>query len=460
MSDTAFTPKGAGFRAAFEAHEQQARVNTGKVAAALVAILMPFGATLDLAVYGNRAPFFFLLRLASAALAVLIWYLLTRPLGQKHHRPLGYLTALLPAFFITWMIYDREGPSSPYYAGLNLIILAISLVVRWDAFESLLVVVCMILMYIAACVIKGPPAELNGDWAANCIFMVETGIIVIVGNHFFNRLRYREFVTRYELNERKQELEDAIRKLREAETQLVHQEKMASLGVMSAGIIHEINNPLNFAATGVFTLRKKSRFVAPEQQNTYQELLTDVEEGINRVKTIVSDLRTFSHPDTESLDDVEISEAVTSTLRFLASELKENIRVQQTLTPGLTVHANRNKLIHVLTNLVQNSIDALRRKSFPDGKVATIRIESRNGEGGVEVGVHDNGTGIAPEHLPKIFDPFFTTKEVGEGMGLGLSICYRLMTEFGGQIKVDSRPGQHCQFILVFPNGKAPPSSS
>jgi two-component system sensor histidine kinase PhcS len=348
------------------------------------------------------------------------------------------------------MIYDREGPSSPYYAGLNLIILAISLVVRWSARESLLVVVCMILMYVAACVIKGPPEALNGDWVANCIFMVETGVIVVVGNHFFNRLRYREFVSRYELNERKRELEEAIRKLHEAEAQLVQQEKMASLGVMSAGIIHEINNPLNFAATGLFTLRKKGKHLAADQQGDYQEVIADIEEGINRVKTIVSDLRLFTHPDSGSLDEVHLEEVVGSALRFLASELKDDIRLERTFPPGLTVHANKNKLIHVLTNLLQNSLDALRRKTFNGGQ-PTLRIEGRATPDRVLLTVHDNGPGIAPEARHKIFDPFFTTKDVGKGMGLGLSICYRLMQEFNGEIRVDSEPDRYCQFTLEFP---------
>jgi two-component system sensor histidine kinase PhcS len=439
------------FRAAFAAHEQQARLNTGRVAAVLVAVLMPFGASLDFEVYKPQWEFFLILRLGCAVLAGVIWFLLGQPFGQRHHRPLGYLTALLPAFFITWMIYHQDIPAeSPYYAGLNLIILAISLVVRWSAWESLLVVVCMILMYVAACVIKGPPEALNGDWVANCIFMVETGVIVVVGNHFFNRLRFREFVSRFELNERKRELEEAIRKLREAEAQLVQQEKMASLGVMSAGIIHEINNPLNFAATGLFTLRKKGKHLAADQQGDYQEILTDIEEGINRVKTIVSDLRLFTHPDTGSMDEVDLEEALTSALRFLASELKDDIRLEWTFPPGLTVCANKNKLIHVLTNLVQNSLDALRRKTF-DGEQPTIRIEGRPGPDRVWVTVRDNGPGITPENQHKIFDPFYTTKDVGEGMGLGLSICYRLMQEFNGEIKVDSQPDRYCQFTLEFP---------
>jgi len=88
--------------------------------------------------------------------------------------------------------------------------------------------------------------------------------------------------------------------------QLVQTEKLASLGRMSAGIIHEINNPLNFATTGLFTLRKKSQFLAPEQQADYTEILTDVEEGLKRVQTIVSDLRMFTHPETESRDQVAV----------------------------------------------------------------------------------------------------------------------------------------------------------
>src|SRR5205814_5504836 len=102
--------------------------------------------------------------------------------------------------------------------------------------------------------------------------------------------------------------------LKETETQLVQTEKLASLGRMSAGIIHEINNPLNFATTGLFTLRKKGKFLAPEQQEEYAEILKDVEEGITRVKTIASDLRSFSHHENEQIDQVDVAELVTSSL--------------------------------------------------------------------------------------------------------------------------------------------------
>lgn len=411
--------------------------------------LMPVGVVLDYYTYHDSVISFLKLRLLCSLLIGIFWFVVCTPFGRAHPRGLGVLLAMFPSFFIALMIYLEDGAASSYYAGLNLVLLVIGFILYWTLRESLLAVSLVMMMYLTACVLNEGPVVLK-DLVNNLYFLALTGVIVVTGSYAHSRWRFREFVTRYELDVRTRELEEAIRKLREAEAQLVQQEKMASLGVMSAGIIHEINNPLNFAATGLFTLRKKGKHVAPDQQAAYQEVLTDIEEGINRVKNIVSDLRMFTHPDTESLDDVPVEEVVTSTLRFLASELKDTIQVEQVLTPGLTVRANRNKLIHVLTNLVQNSLDALRRK-VTNGEPATIRLEARSEADHVVVVVRDNGPGIALENQPKIFDPFFTTKDVGEGMGLGLSICYRLMQEFGGEIRLDSQPDHYCQFTLVFP---------
>jgi signal transduction histidine kinase len=258
------------------------------------------------------------------------------------------------------------------------------------------------------------------------------------------------------VSKQNQVLESTIEQLKETETQLVQTEKLASLGRMSAGIIHEINNPLNFATTGLFTLRNKGKYLAPEQQEEYQDILKDVEEGLKRVKTIVSDLRMFTHPDTESRDQVEVPEVVAAALRFLSNEWKDKVRLEQHLAEHQTIWANKNKLIHVLVNLLQNSIDALKGKSFMNEQ-PTIRIEGRLEPGKSIVVVRDNGTGISAEHLDKIFDPFFTTKDVGEGMGLGLAICYRIVQECEGRILVRTEPGKYCEFTLEFPaKGQGP----
>ena len=257
------------------------------------------------------------------------------------------------------------------------------------------------------------------------------------------------------LSKQNQALSTTIDQLKETESQLVQSEKLASLGRMSAGIIHEINNPLNFATTGLFALRNKSKQLAPEERREYDEILADIEEGMKRVRNIVSDLRMFSHPEAGPAELVDVAEAVNTSLRFLAGEWKNKVRVEQKIVPGQTVLANRNKLIHVLVNLLQNSLDAMRHKKFENDSPA-ISIQGRMEGDRSLVVIRDNGPGIEQKHLDKIFDPFFTTKEVGEGMGLGLSICHRIVRGFDGQILVKTEVGRFCEFTLDFPTQAKP----
>jgi len=267
-------------------------------------------------------------------------------------------------------------------------------------------------------------------------------------------VRIKNLVESHHFKERlakqNQTLEATIEQLKETETLLVQTEKMASLGRMSAGIIHEINNPLNFATTGLYTLRNKARHVAPEQQGDYAEILKDVEEGINRVKNIVSGLRAFTHPDTDQVDAIDVQEIVASALRFLSNEWKGKVLIEQELPAALRIRANRNKLLQVFVNLLQNSLDALRRKQFANEK-PTIQIVGRLESDKTVVTVRDNGEGIDASVIGKVFDPFYTTKDVGEGMGLGLSICYRIVQEYEGRITVQSERGKFCEFRLEFP---------
>jgi signal transduction histidine kinase len=252
------------------------------------------------------------------------------------------------------------------------------------------------------------------------------------------------------LSKQNQALTSAIEQIKETETQLVQSEKLASLGRMSAGIIHEINNPLNFATTGIFALRNKTRNFAPEQRAEFEEILNDVDEGLKRVRNIVSDLRVFTHPESGPPETVDITEVVTASLRFLASEWKGKVNIENKIVPGQVAQANRNKLVHILVNLLQNSLDAMADKKYENGETPQILIEGRLEDGNSIIVVRDNGSGIEQKNIGKIFDPFFTTKDVGEGMGLGLSICHRIVRGFGGHINVRSEPGRFCEFILDF----------
>lgn len=441
-------------REAFVEYDRQVILNNVIVGCMIGIVLMPLGTLLDHYVYPKDVVYFLRLRLLCSLLIAAFWMVVITPFGRRHPRALGVLLAFFPAFFMSWMIYARDGVTSPYYAGLNIVLVVVGLVLHWTVIESLVVVGGTMLMYVTACRLHGDmhPHGPDTSWLANNLyFLVLTGIVIITGSYFHNKTRFREFAFRYQLDKSRKALEASLQQLKENEMQLVQSEKLASLGRMSAGIIHEINNPLNFATTGLFTLRKKGRFLAPEQQADYSEILTDVEDGLKRVQAIVSDLRMFTHPNTEQLDPVPVSEVVTPALRFLSNEWRDTVQIEQKYADGQTLLANKNKAIQVFVNLLQNSLDAVRAKSFPPGEKPAIWLEGRVENGQSILSVRDNGTGIDPKHVGKIFDPFFTTKDVGEGMGLGLSICYSIMQEYGGKISVKTEPGKFCEFTLEFP---------
>jgi C4-dicarboxylate-specific signal transduction histidine kinase len=244
-------------------------------------------------------------------------------------------------------------------------------------------------------------------------------------------------------------LEDTLKQLKETELQLVQTEKIVSLGRLSAGIIHEINNPLNFAATGLYVLKNQGERLAKDEPKEFSEVLHDIEDALNRVKNIVSDLRSFTHPDAEQRATVKLVDVVTSSLRLLSGEWKDKVQIEQAVPPDLVCHANKNKLTQVFVNLIQNALDALKHKV--DGEPPMIRITGHREDGRLLISVRDNGEGIEPQNLSRIFDPFFTTRDVGKGMGMGLSICYRIIQELRGNISVTSERGKFCDFTIELP---------
>lgn len=408
-------------------------------------LLCPF---MDHAMYPDKAALFLKARLISVLITGLGWLWFKTKLGRAHPR-FGAMWFLSPQLMILWMIYSADDRFGIYYAGLNIVMLGIGVLTPWERVQNLVFCIFTLVVYvIISFAAKHPqpfPFIMN-----NATFLFLTAALVVSASYASARQRLREFTLRYELDKNRRALEVSLTQLKENEAQLVHSEKLASLGRMSAGMIHEINNPLNFAKAGLGFLREKEKYLVPEQRADFADILKDVEAGVGRVNTIVSDLRMFTHPDTEQRDEVPVHEIVTAASRFLNSECADKVEFEEALPPGLTVFANKNKLIHVFTNLLQNSLDALKNKKFTDEK-PVVRISGRTENGATILTVHDNGPGIDAAHRDKIFDPFFTTKDVGEGMGLGLSICYRIVREAGGKISVKTEPGKFCEFTLELP---------
>ncbi len=438
----------------FEREQQVLNLRNARMGAWFVMVLVPLCSFLDWMAYPERYWQFLVLRLACGVSCVPLLLALNGSLGRKYCRAYPVILPLLPALMICFMIYLSGDPGSGYYAGLTLCIVATSFVFHWTFREIGITLGLVVVAYFAATL---PNLTTQADPRALGIFVNNTGFILLncvvlyFGSRQHHAIRLREFASRCKVEDQREELAArndeliaTLKRLRETEAQLAQSEKLASIGRLGAGIVHEINNPLNYVKSAVYLLKKKGKLMPPELMESVTSIAEDIGEGIDRVAAIVSDLRTFAHPENRGTRPIDLHETSRKALRLLMKEISDRgVTLVDEIPPGITAQADDNYLIQILLNLVQNSMDALAGRPAP-----TILIKAQETAVGVDLIVRDNGMGIPQENLTKIFDPFFTTKQVGQGMGLGLSICFRLVQQMGGEVKIDTVEGSHTQFTL------------
>ena len=254
----------------------------------------------------------------------------------------------------------------------------------------------------------------------------------------------------HDLADSKKALEVAHEELKDNEARLVQAESLSALGTMSAGIIHEVNNPLNYASTALHTLKTFERSVVEGERADYVETLGDAIEGVGRVIKIIKDLRSFTNGTAGTAERVELASVVESARRLVSSQMVGTGLIvnvpQQTIVMG-----NSNQLTQVLQNLLQNAASFAPAAALR-GETPRITVTAETSAGGnVMLTVHDNGSGIKSDDLPKIFAPFFTKRDVGQGMGLGLSICHQILTVHRANIQVTSELNAYTEFAICFP---------
>jgi hemerythrin-like metal-binding protein len=278
-----------------------------------------------------------------------------------------------------------------------------------------------------------------------------------------------------ELSTANEELTALLKKVEDAQNQLLQSEKMAAIGQLAAGVAHEINNPIGFVNSNLGTLRGYTEQLIGVI-NAYENLQTKVkdvpldevmavrkeadldflredvvvllkesQEGLARVKKIVQDLKDFSHVDEAELQDADLNEGMESTLNVVWSELKykaEVVRQYGQLPPVRCVPAQINQ---VLMNLLVNAAQAIENRG-----TITVRSGVAGSEAWIEV--EDTGKGMTPETQKRIFEPFYTTKPVGSGTGLGLSLSYDIVAKrHGGRFEVASEPNHGSRFRVYLP---------
>jgi len=286
--------------------------------------------------------------------------------------------------------------------------------------------------------------------------------------------------------ERTRELSDYIEQLHRLQGLLVNSEKLASLGQLTAGIAHEINNPLAFVKSNLGRMREYAHlvleflqplpaalaklehspdpaaaamaasFLARAREVDVDYILQDcaviqgeTEQGVDRVVGIIRDLRQFSHPHPDEERQCDLNEILESALNLTRPELIARAQVIREYGRLPRIWASPRQLGQVFINLILNAGQALNGQG-------RIRVRTFQEGDRVAAEIQDNGPGIPPEILPKIFDPFFTTKEVGQGTGLGLSISYGIIQQHHGTIEAKSEPGQGATFTVSLPLRPAP----
>jgi two-component system NtrC family sensor kinase len=286
-----------------------------------------------------------------------------------------------------------------------------------------------------------------------------------------------------ELQESNEELQVALDNLKETQSQLVDSEKMASLGQLTAGIAHEINNPINFIASNIKPLKLDlseiydivASFQALDEDSSSDDLLeakakleeydyeflkTEIEglvggisDGAVRTSEIVLGLRNFSRLDEDVVKKASPNEGLENTLVLLRNNTKDLIDLDEVYDENVgEIDCFPGKLNQTFMNILNNAIYAVNAKVYAEGEKPTIGIKTEKlKDGWVVIKLSDNGIGMDENTKKKLFEPFFTTKDVGEGTGLGMSIVFKIIERHGGKLIVNSQLGVGTEFIMTLP---------
>ncbi|WP_224242259.1 hybrid sensor histidine kinase/response regulator [Hyalangium gracile] len=249
-------------------------------------------------------------------------------------------------------------------------------------------------------------------------------------------------------------VEERTHQLTLANARLVQSQRLEALGRLSAGLAHEINNPLSFilANLGYLRTQLEASSLTPNDMQELREVCAESYEGAERIRRIIQNIKLFSRLDEAPRTRVNVHEVLEHALGEVRSLLASDVQLVRDFKNVPPVFASENGLQQVFFGLLANAAQALKEaSSAPSLRVATGLQE----DGRVVIEVQDNGKGIAPEHLGRVFEPFFTTKRMGSSTGLGLSVCYGIVLGLGGDITVDSAPGKGATFRVLLPQAPA-----
>lgn len=399
------------------------------------------GVGLDRAFYPSHVREFAWARVGAALFVGLVLLSYSQPWGRRNIRPLTYLWLFVPQAMICWMIYHTDGEQSIYFVGLTFALSGIGFFLPLSIAEALAFGGATLVGYGLACALRPGGIQNSSAWLGSSTFILFYTVICVVIAIYSDKWRWLSFQLKTEVDEKNAELKETNRALAEVKGQLIQREKMAALGTLSAGLLHEVNNPVNYS---LMAINMALMDPAAAQSADLKESLTDAHEGMQRVQNIVSDLKTFAYqkPGDDSQRLFLLEKAIQSALRLTSFELK-GVEVAMALPQDTHVMGDEPAIIGVLINLLSNAALALVNAGREQPRIS-MRGEHRSGR--LWLAVRDNGTGIAPENISRVLEPFFTTRDVGAGLGLGLSVSYGIIQRHAGLLSVTSEFGAWTEF--------------
>lgn len=249
------------------------------------------------------------------------------------------------------------------------------------------------------------------------------------------------------INSKNIELKGTLQDLKSMQDQLLQVEKMASIGVLTSGVAHEINNPLNYILGGLTGLEQYFE----ENNNKDKKIdlyLSSIKTGIERVNAIVSGLNQLSKSKDSSQKENDIISIIENCLAIISSQITDRISLEKDYSmPNPIVYGNAGDLQQIILNILMNAVQAIEDKG-------TITVSACSEDNNVIIEITDTGCGISKENISRITDPFFTTKDPGKGTGLGLSIAYSLIMAHNGNLKFKSEPNKGTTVKITLPNKK------
>ncbi len=432
--------------ASFDEAEHRHLVFYSKITCIVAMVLVAGGVGLDLAFYPDRAVEFAFARLLVVTLIGVTLWAYRFPWGASHVRGLTYFWIVLPQIMIAWMIHVTEGEASIYFVGYTFGVSGICIFLPLSVREAVGFSFFTMLAHVTACQLRPGGVESWAMLSGHLILIAFFAVIAVTVSIYGGRQRRQTYALQTQVQGQKDELQAQNTALTDIKGQLLQREKMAALGTLSAGLLHELNNPVNYS---LMAINMAQQLPAAKSDELLGESLADAKEGMSRVQAIVTDLKTFAYqkPGDNSLRPFLLEQAIRSAQRLAGHELKG---VQVTVDQPQDTHAlgDEPAIIGVLINLFSNAALALQRAGREQP-----RIDVRVWEAGdrLRVAVRDNGQGILPEHIGRVFEPFFTTRDVGAGLGLGLSVSYGIVQRHGGVLTVESEPGAWTEFTFDLP---------